>query len=203
MAKFKVCPECEKHNPPNMLDCINCGMDLSDVSVTDEVELAAKNATAEASGCTIKVRVCEECGHANPVNARKCQECGDDISYIVPTDGVCTEKEQVTHFVVSAIDDNYSYEIKDCSTLVGREHFMQDYLINKSYVSRKHAEFIVEDAKLFVKDCGATNHSFVNNSLIPANEKVELHSGDTISFGGKEFDGKRQALAAYFIVRME
>lgn len=203
MAKFKVCPECGDHNPTNMIECMNCGMDLSEVSPTDEKELAVCVASSDAPSETIKVRVCEECGHANPVNARKCQQCGDDISYIVPTDGICTAEEQTAHIVLSAIDDNYSFEIKAGNTLVGRENSMQDYLINKSYVSRKHAEFIVEDTKLFIKDCGTTNHSFVNNNIIPINEKVELHNGDVISLGGKEVDGKRQSLAAYFSVRME
>ena len=79
---------------------------------------------------------------------------------------------------------------------------MKEYLSKKSFVSRKHAEFLVEVDRLWVKNHSATNHTYVNNEIISDNEFFELHDGDIVGLGGKEVNGKMQDEAAYFRVRI-
>ena len=93
-------------------------------------------------------------------------------------------------------------EINTENIIVGREHDMKEYLDKKSYVSRKHAEVLLKDGKLFIKNYSNTNFTFVNNVKISSEEFLELHDGDEIGLGGNSQDGERQQDAAYFIVRM-
>ena len=202
MEKYKICPVCGTKNSPAMLECIECENDLSSIRVTDdshenEQETTISNNTS--SDTQNMVRICEECGTKNPVQARKCTSCGEDISYIVPTPD--TDEEQL-HFVLSAIDGQYAYEIKEGKTVIGRENEMSDYLKNKSFVSRLHAEFLLENGTLLIKNHSNTNFTFVNNQKIAGSEFVALKDGDTIGLGGNEKNGSRQAEAAYFTVRI-
>lgn len=202
MTKFKICPECGKRYAPNILECGECEIDLSDVPVTDENEMEKTGSSAgETVAPVIKVRICEECGTKNPANSRKCQQCGEDISDVIPTDDVAPVEEAI-HYVIGSLDGDYTFEFVECLNTVGRENLMQEYLASKSYVSRKHAEFIIENDKLIIRDCGATNHTFVNNEMLPENGEQELHDGDIVALGGNEINGKRQDLAAYFVIRI-
>jgi len=51
-------------------------------------------------------------------------------------------------------------------------------------LSRKHAEIIVEETKIKIKDLQSRNHTFVNNVQI---EECEIKDGDLIRFGNLEF----------------
>lgn len=200
MEKYKVCPACGTHNDPIMLECVDCGSDLSGVAVVDEkTELKQKESVAEPVGQQKQlIRLCE-CGTKNQVQARKCTNCGEDISDIVPTEDVTEEK---LRFVLATLDGEYAFEVEQQLTIIGRECEMKDYLERKPYVSRKHAELIIDDDKLFIKNLSGTNFTYVNNEKIPANENTELHDGDEVGLGGIEKNGSRQSEAAYFMVRI-
>ena len=200
MEKYKVCPACGMHNNPIMLECVDCGSDLSGVAVVDEkTELKQKEFVVEPVGQQKQlIRLCE-CGSKNPVQARKCTNCGEDISDIVPIEDT-QEKNQ--HFVLATLDGEYAFEVEQPLTTIGRECEMKDYLESKPYVSRKHAELIMDDDKLFIKNLSGTNFTYVNNQKIPADENTELHDGDEIGLGGIEKNGSRQSEAAYFMVRI-
>lgn len=64
MEKYKVCPYCGKHNPPKMLECVECETDLSNISVVDS-ETEQKNREKETAGgaepMPEMVRICD-CG---------------------------------------------------------------------------------------------------------------------------------------------
>lgn len=206
MAKYKVCPVCGAHNNPLFLECSECETDLQNVPVVDEEMEHAASESAEKSDNSPKasdtprmVRVCD-CGAKNPVQARRCQVCGDDISMIMPTPDT---EEQAPKFVLSSIDGKYAFDIHPGHTIIGRENAMKEYLASKPFVSRKHAELILsEDNRLTIKNCNATNFTFVNNEEIQADLAVELHNGDEIGLGGNVIDGERQEEAAYFTVRI-
>lgn len=200
MEKYKVCPACGMHNNPIMLECVDCGSDLSGVAVVDEkTELKQKESVSESVGQQKQlIRLCE-CGTKNPVQARKCTNCGEDISDIVPTEDT---QEENQHFVLATLDGEYAFEVEQPLITIGRECEMKDYLESKLYVSRKHAELIIDDDKLFIKNLSGTNFTYVNNQKIPANENTELHDGDEIGLGGIEKNGSRQSEAAYFMVRI-
>jgi len=205
MAKYRQCPECGAINPPSRLACIKCGSDslefekILDDTVPVQEEKQAPPIIPQAG---VMVRICD-CGKHNPMQSRKCSECGEDISDIVPTPE--TEAEQPTdeiHYVLSSLDGEYAYELVDNLTYVGRENKMQEYLASKQFVSRRHAEFLIEQGKLYIKNHSNTNFTFVNNDKLPDDKYTELNDGDEIGLGGKVMNGMRQDSAAYLMVRI-
>ena len=198
MEKFKVCPVCGMRNKPNMIECLGCEMDLTSVKVTDEEAEKVKNSSQEIEESKSEeeyVRVCD-CGCVNSATAKKCIECGEDISDIAPTMNV--QRGECT-FVMASLDGNFVFEIKEGEVVIGREHEMREYLISRPYVGRKQAKLIKEEDKVFIENLGETNYTFVNNERIV--ERTELKPDDEIGLGGNEINGKRQDEAAYLVLR--
>lgn len=198
MEKFKICPVCGMHNKPNMIECLGCETDLTSVKSTDEETEKAKNDTPESAVSKSQeeyVRICD-CGCINAPTAKKCTECGEDISDIAPT--LNMQRNECT-FVMTSVDGTYVFEIKDGEVLIGREHEMKEYLMSKPYVSRQHAKLIKEADKVFIENLSGTNYTFVNNQRIA--ERTELKLDDEIGLGGNEVNGKRQDEAAYLVLR--
>lgn len=63
--------------------------------------------------------------------------------------------------------------------IIGRDH-TSDIVINKQYVSKKHAEVIISGDKVEIVDCGSTNGTFLNDALI---ERADLKDRDEIKIG--------------------
>ena len=205
MEKYKVCPVCGTHNNPLFLECSDCETDLQNIPVVDEemerlAEQQNSEGAADPSPTAPMVRVCD-CGAKNPVQARRCSACGEDISMIVPTPDSATA---VQRYVFSSLDGDFAYEIKEGVTVIGRENAMREYLSSKPYVSRKHAELNLDIAAgvLLIKNCNTTNYTFVYNTMISGDALVELKDGDEVGLGGNEQNGSRQPEAAYFQVRI-
>ena len=204
MEKYKVCPVCGTHNNPLFLECSNCETDLQNVPVIDEgmeriIEQHCEEQNTPSPSVSM-VRVCD-CGAKNPVQARRCSVCGEDISTIVPTPDLAPSTQR---YVLTSFDGVFSYEINEGSTIIGRENEMQEYLSSKPYVSRKHAELKLDvtTGVLTIKNCSTTNFTFLNNTMISDENSVELKNGDEIGLGGNEQNGSRQPEAAYFLVRI-
>jgi len=198
MEKFKICPVCGMHNKPNMIECLGCETDLTSVKATDEETEKAKNDVQESEVSKPQgeyVRICD-CGAVNSATAKKCAECGEDISDIAPT---LNMQRKECAFVMASLDGTYVFEIKEGEVVIGREHEMKEYLMNKPYVSRQHAKLIKEDDKVFIENLSGINYTFVNNQRIA--ERIELKLNDEIGLGGNEVNGKRQDEAAYFVLR--
>lgn len=198
MEKFKICPVCGMHNKPNMIECIGCETDLTSVRATDEATEQAKITAQENTSKNVEekyVRVCD-CGCINSATAKKCVECGEDISDIAP---ILQSENNTCKYVMTSLDGEYAYEIKDGTAILGRENEMKEYLANKAYVSRQHAKIMKDDDKVYIENLSNTNFTFVNNQKIT--EKTELHVDDEIGLGGNETNGSRQSGAAYLILR--
>lgn len=198
MEKFKICPVCGMHNKPNMIECIGCETDLTSVKATDEVTEQAKITAQENTSENVEekyVRICD-CGCINSATAKKCVECGEDISDIAP---ILQSENNTCKYVMTSLDGEYAYEIKDGTEILGRENEMKEYLADKAYVSRQHAKIMKEDDKVYIENLSNTNFTFVNNQKIA--EKTELHVDDEIGLGGNETNGSRQSGAAYLILR--
>ncbi len=199
MKKYKVCPLCGRRNPPKMLECIGCEADLSNVCIIDsEIEQRQSEESVESVTVPKMIRICD-CGVANPVNVRKCINCGEAISDIVPVEDVETEENNMRYAFIS-LDGVYTYEVVAAEIVIGREAAMQDYLVSKPYVSRKHAMIIVRSGRLYIRNISRTNYTYVNNEKIPDGD-FELRDGDEIGLGGHGHNGSRQEEAAYFQVR--
>ena len=198
MEKFKICPVCGMHNKPNMIECIGCETDLTSVRATDEATEQAKITAQENTSKNVEekyVRVCD-CGCINSATAKKCVECGEDISDIAP---ILQSENNTCKYVMTSLDGEYAYEIKNGTAILGRENEMKEYLANKAYVSRQHAKIMKDDDKVYIENLSNTNFTFVNNQKIA--EKTELHVDDEIGLGGNETNGSRQSGAAYLILR--
>lgn len=198
MEKFKVCPVCGMRNKPNMIECPGCETDLTSIKATDEETEKAKNSSQEAEESKPQeeyVRICD-CGCVNSATAKKCIECGEDISDIAPTMNI--QRNECT-FVMTSLDGDFVYELKEGEVVIGREHEMSDYLVSRPYVSRQHAKLIKVKNKIYIENLSGTNFTFVNNERIV--ERTELKLDDEIGFGGNEINGKRQDEAAYLVLR--
>lgn len=198
MEKFKICPVCGMHNKPNMIECIGCETDLTSVKATDEATEQAKITAQENTSENVEekyVRICD-CGCINSATAKKCVECGEDISDIAP---ILQSENNTCKYVMTSLDGEYAYEIKDGTAILGRENEMKEYLADKAYVSRQHAQIMKDDDMICIENLSNTNFTFVNNQKIA--EKTELHIDDEIGLGGNETNGSRQSEAAYLILR--
>ena len=198
MEKFKICPVSGMHNKPNMIECIGCETDLTSVKATDEATEQAKITAQENTSENVEekyVRVCD-CGCINSATAKKCVECGEDISDIAP---ILQSENNTCKYVMTSLDGEYAYEIKDGTAILGRENEMKEYLADKAYVSRQHAKIMKDDDKVYIENLSNTNFTFINNQKIA--EKTELHVDDEIGLGGNETNGSRQSGAAYLILR--
>ena len=221
MEKYKICPnpQCGKHNKSKAIECMWCETDLSGVKPTDDETEAARakaekerekaqqdmNSTSPINHAGGMTRICESCGTHNAPNARKCSNCGEDISDIIPVQDNTIEPEPnenyVKNFILEAVDGQFSFDITEKGTVVGREQEMKDYLADKSYVSRKHAELRRESERLYIRNLSKMNFTYINNEKITDSEEHELKPGDEIGLGGNSVNGVRQNLAAYFIVK--
>ena len=198
MEKFKICPVCGMHNKPNMIECIGCETDLTSVKATDEATEQAKITAQENTSENVEekyVRICD-CGCINSATAKKCVECGEDISDVAP---ILQSENNTCKYVMTSLDGEYAYEIKDGTAILGRENEMKEYLADKAYVSRQHARIMKDDDMIYIENLSNTNFTFVNNQKITG--KTELHVDDEIGLGGNETNGSRQSGAAYLILR--
>ena len=202
MEKFKICPNCGTKNETDAIECENCEWDLISVAISSEQE-EKKSAEKVSSSENQSVKICD-CGAKNPSNARKCSSCGEDISDIMPTVGnlqnnyaPITERPP-TNFFLRSSDGKINFKIDKEKIIFGRENELQNYLAEKTFVSRKHCRITLEDGEIFVEDLNSANSTYVNNKKI--SRKTKLSRGDEISLGGNVLNGERQDKAAYFLV---
>ena len=67
------------------------------------------------------------------------------------------------------------------STILGRKG--SEICIPDPQLSSRHCEFIFRGIKLFVKDLGSKNGTFLNGKKLEVNEEVEINVGDNIRLG--------------------
>lgn len=207
MEKFKICPSCGERNEPSFFECMSCETDLTRVKITDEASEKIKKEKEEFLSQQIPekeeltlFRFCD-CGAENPSNARKCTECGEDISDILPTLPTnSTHLESFSSLFVS-LDGLYTYEITEGTVTLGREGIMGEYLSEKSFVSRIHAKLEQHQGVITLENMSSTNFTYVNDEKIT--DVTVLQPGDEIGFGGRKIDGNYQENAAYFTLRSE
>lgn len=204
LTKYKVCPECRKHNSPNLLECRYCEADLTGVKVVDSAAEEAVSNQADAGSASVEselVRICE-CGAHNVPQARKCKACGEDIFDIIPVQ-IEKKTKKVFAYELKSYDGAFSVTIDKPLVVIGRESELKEYLQAKVYVSRQHARLTVVADKAFVENLSRTNKTFLNNEEIPDGTPTAIQNGDEIGLGGKVIDGSRQDKAAYFVFQVK
>ena len=66
-----------------------------------------------------------------------------------------------------------------------------DYCISgNTTVSRSHADIIQKGDQCYIVDNNSTNHTFVNEEMIPSNTEVPLTHGMKIRLSNEEFEFK-------------
>ena len=208
LTKFKICPECGKHNPPGLIECRYCEADLTGVRVVDHEEESSPQQTepgvspkpSSPQSERALVRICE-CGEHNPPQARKCRVCGEDITDIMPTE-VEAQACAVSSYELRSTDGAFATIVGESQIIIGRDAAFKDYLAEKVYVSRRHARLTIDGNKVLIENLSGTNKTFVNNAEISGEAPTILTDGDEIGLGGKVVGDSRQDKAAYFVFRV-
>ena len=84
------------------------------------------------------------------------------------------------------LDEELEFEIPAGENTVGRRSENSIQIVNP-YVSGSHAVLFGEESGCRITDLGSTNGTLVNGDRLAANEPVELHAGDEITFGQIRF----------------
>ena len=61
------------------------------------------------------------------------------------------------------------------------------FRVQHDLVSRRHCEFFERDGKVYVRDLGSTNGTFLNDEQIPLSTKTPVPSGATVRVGPLSF----------------
>lgn len=208
MARIKICPnlKCNYHNSSTANECKECGADLFGVDpVVEEAWLKQQAQKIEAEkqaeellkdennsqSETVKVdkKICPNCGKENSIVAKVCIGC----SYVikgVKSKSIADNQELKTNSCSISLKLNSKNE--EIVTLdesrpiivVGRENFLGEYLVEKNNVSRKHAQLMLINGRLHIKDIKSLNGTFINDVKIAHEQLMELKNGDRVSLGG-------------------
>jgi len=87
-------------------------------------------------------------------------------------------------FRLIGVGNDFRFELRPGTTLVVGRAVSSDCPVVDPTVSRKHADLIVKDGGIEVKDAGSSNGTFVNGVKI---ESYFVVPGDTLTFGKIEF----------------
>ena len=69
---------------------------------------------------------------------------------------------------------------------VGKKYEVVDICISDNSVSRTHAEFIMRDNEIYIRDLGSTNGTYVDDVKIGVGEEKRVYRGTKIRFGKVE-----------------
>lgn len=72
---------------------------------------------------------------------------------------------------------------------LGKDASRVDYCITgNSAVSRFHASIVAKNGQYFIIDNATTNHTYVNDSMIPANVETQISNGTQIKLADEKFE---------------
>ncbi len=95
---------------------------------------------------------------------------------------------QISYATLFRCSTNENITINKPVFRLGKERNNSDYIVtNNEMVSRSHADLIVRGNRYYIIDLNSKNRTFVNNSLMPVQQEVEIFSGDTIKLANEEF----------------
>jgi pSer/pThr/pTyr-binding forkhead associated (FHA) protein len=148
-----------------------------------------------------RVKVCLSCQYQNPAGQPFCVGCGFSLADVVisdaptisePTDqslraGTWREAPLVVQAGPCPVLKFPWGDVEVAETLfIGRDPSISPLAerINQDgfgWVSRKHAEIYVDEGKLYIRDVGSKNGTYVNGERL-ATQPVVLADGDQIAF---------------------
>lgn len=134
-----------------------------------------------------EVRICEYCGHQNPMSAMACEECGADLAFVQPTEmneTADTSSDKKWYLVSNKTGQEFLIQ---SDTDVGRLDSDMAPILNESdYTSRHHARLSFSGNILCITD-KSSNGTTLNGVRLQNGDTVELHDGDELSFADVGF----------------
>lgn len=99
---------------------------------------------------------------------------------------------EVTPFLIRS-KNNERIPLNKAVFRIGKEKSYVDYFVSdNTAVSRSHADIISKNGEYFIQDNNSTNHSYVNNIMIPSNTPVQLEDGYTFALANDVFKFERK-----------
>jgi len=125
----------------------------------------------------MECKICPACLHENKPSEFICKSCLTPLESveIVQCDEKRTSKEEKLQL---EIDNNILHIYTN--SVVGREEKGSEILKKYPTISRKHAQFICEDGKWFVKDLSSTNGIYLNGKKQLAEVKIPIRNADIL-----------------------
>lgn len=149
---------------------------------------------------------CESCGTEVVKGSNFCPNCGtriqsvenDDVSsldtIIVSEESAGTTllgyKEEVeTNFpTIVRKKTGERFTVNKLSYRIGKKRELCDlYVSDNKYISRNHADILTIGDRYYIIDRGSTNKTYINDKVIPAEQKIEIFSGTRIRLGNEDF----------------
>ena len=128
---------------------------------------------------TIAPVQCPICKTFNPAGEGFCVECGLIFQSALPDDAFGAPAVRPPCLVDSSGREHF---LRPGLNVVGREG---DVLIQDGRVSRKHAEVILEEGVVTVRDLGSTNGTTIAGQPV-SDTAVELNHGEEVDFAGNK-----------------
>lgn len=86
------------------------------------------------------------------------------------------------------VSTNERYYINKSVYRIGKEsRYVDCFISNNGAVSRSHADIISSNGRYFIVDKHTTNHTYINQQVIPEETQMELHDGDMITLANEVF----------------
>ena len=86
------------------------------------------------------------------------------------------------------VSTNERYYINKPVYRIGKEsRYVDCFISNNGAVSRSHADIISSNGRYFIVDKHTTNHTYINQQVIPEETQMELHDGDMITLANEVF----------------
>ena len=176
-------PDCNHISPVNVRFCERCGAPLLRV-----VSRSAAEAEVKRRGQSAK-------------QMNNSPKSGHDAEAVFPMPQESSAPAASARLV--AIDGSFAYSVNNGTVTIGRKCEMKEFLKDKNYVSRSHAELTFSGGYLNVTDTGSTNGTYVNKVRLKPNIPQRLKKDDILGLGaGSDRDPEDKANAAFFKVEL-
>lgn len=89
---------------------------------------------------------------------------------------------------LTRIKTNEKVHINKPSFRIGKEKSFVDYFIgDNTAISRSHANIHERDGEYYIIDTNSTNHTYVDNQMVPSNQEYPIKSGAKIRLANEDF----------------
>jgi pSer/pThr/pTyr-binding forkhead associated (FHA) protein len=145
-------------------------------SSQDTDKTRALGAPAPARECA-----CPYCSATIPHDADYCPACGYEPGSMGASAGAAVSAAAPSAAVVEVAAAGEVFGLCEGEHVLGRTEGA--LVVSNPFLSRKHLAFIVRGIKLFVRDLGSTNGTFVDGVRLSADEERELHEASELKAG--------------------